>query len=225
MGLLDLLGGTLKSKIAKGDIDGLITALQHRKPTVRMQAAEALGQIGDGRAVETLIAALKDEDRYVRVYAASALGNIGDPRATDALVAALKSKDGALRVNAAGALSQIQDPRAAEPLIRALDDGERAVVDNAARTLGKLREVNAIPRLVALIGDNRSGVVLAADALKKIGDNSAVEPLIDLLKHGDWPRTKAEAAGVLGALGDVRAVGQLVEEVPCRTATPIRDST
>src|SRR5450759_2332909 len=76
---------------AKRDVKGLIKALGYQKdPAVRRAAAEALGQIGDARAVEPLIAALKDESWGVRRAAAEALGQIGDARAAEPLIAALK---------------------------------------------------------------------------------------------------------------------------------------
>lgn len=48
----------------------------------RWKAAEALGRIGDPRAVEELIGTLWDDDARVRLKAAWALGRIGDPRAS-----------------------------------------------------------------------------------------------------------------------------------------------
>ena len=51
---------------AKKDIEGLIKALKDKDSDVREEAAEALGEIGDDRAVEPLTKALKDEDSSVR---------------------------------------------------------------------------------------------------------------------------------------------------------------
>jgi len=47
----------------------------------RWKAAEALGRMGDPRAVDDLIGALWDDDSRVRLKAAWALGRIGDMRA------------------------------------------------------------------------------------------------------------------------------------------------
>jgi HEAT repeat protein len=47
----------------------------------RWKAAEALGRIGDPRAVDELISTLWDDDARVRLKAAWALGRIGDQRA------------------------------------------------------------------------------------------------------------------------------------------------
>jgi HEAT repeat protein len=52
-------------------------ALKDQDRDVRSIAAEALGKIGDDKAIDALIMALKDEDRAVRSSAAEALGQIG----------------------------------------------------------------------------------------------------------------------------------------------------
>ena len=52
---------------------------------IRRYAAEALGQLGDARAVETLIATLDDMYEHVRVAAAEGLERIGGPEAERAL--------------------------------------------------------------------------------------------------------------------------------------------
>ena len=82
---------------AKRNVKGLIKALGYQKDyKVRRDAAEALGQIGDARAVEGLTVKLKDREEIweVRVAAAEALGAIGDPTAVDSLIAVLTDKKG-----------------------------------------------------------------------------------------------------------------------------------
>jgi HEAT repeat protein len=58
-------------------VDGLIKALRDQDERVRMQAAWALGSIGDRRASDALAATLKDASPRVRRQAAWALGSIG----------------------------------------------------------------------------------------------------------------------------------------------------
>ena len=60
---------------------------------VRKEAAKALGQIGDPKAVESLIRALKDKDKLVRAEAAEALGLLKDPRAIGPIVKVLKKEE------------------------------------------------------------------------------------------------------------------------------------
>src|SRR5690606_354954 len=57
----------------------------------RLSATEALGAIGDPRAVDVLLLVLSDHTQYtsVRISAADALGAIGDPKAIDKLIGVL----------------------------------------------------------------------------------------------------------------------------------------
>jgi len=92
----------------------------YKNRAIRQAAAEALGKLGDTRAVGSLIAALQDEDIEVHHAAAWALGEIRDARAVDPLIAALQDEDVEVRRAAAWALGEIRDARAAEPLMAAL---------------------------------------------------------------------------------------------------------
>jgi ankyrin repeat protein len=67
-------------------------------------AAEALGNSHDARAVEPLIAVLKPQssatrDQLLAPVVAKSLGNLGDPRAVDPLIACLKDRDGRVQVS------------------------------------------------------------------------------------------------------------------------------
>ena len=61
---------------ASKNLKGLIEALNDKYGDFRLEAARALGNIGDSRAIEPLIEALKDEDNYVREAARAALEKI-----------------------------------------------------------------------------------------------------------------------------------------------------
>jgi HEAT repeat protein len=72
---------------AKRDVQCLIKTLAYKKDAlVRIAAAEALGNIGDARAVDGLVLALKDEDANVRSSAETALGKIGGEQTLGKLV-------------------------------------------------------------------------------------------------------------------------------------------
>ena len=62
-------------------LEVLIEKLSDDNEGTRWNAAEALGRLGDPRAVEPLIDTLWDDDARVRLKAAWALGMLGDPRA------------------------------------------------------------------------------------------------------------------------------------------------
>lgn len=62
-------------------LEHFIRMLSDDDEVSRWKSAEALGRIGDPRAVDDLISTLWDEDSRVRIKAAWALGRIGDRRA------------------------------------------------------------------------------------------------------------------------------------------------
>ena len=103
-------------------INRLIRDLRDEDSEIRRNAANALGEIGDPRAVGSLIAVLRDEDRWVRRNAARALGEIGDPGAVESLIVTLGDEDRWVRWGAVRALGEIRDPRAVEPLLASLKD-------------------------------------------------------------------------------------------------------
>jgi HEAT repeat protein len=92
---------------ARKNVKRLIKALGHQKDwSVRKGAAEALGRLGDARAVEPLVAALWNRDGSVRQAAAEALAKIGRP-ALEPLVAALRDSDAEVRRAAVEALHEL----------------------------------------------------------------------------------------------------------------------
>ena len=62
------------------DTEELIKDLKHKDSSVRQNAAETLGIMGDEKALDSLILVLKDKDRFVRQEAIRALGRIGGAR-------------------------------------------------------------------------------------------------------------------------------------------------
>jgi len=76
--------------------EALQTAARNSKNKfVRHDAIEALGALGDARAVECLVHILQDtaEDWGLRIFAARALGDIGDQRAVDPLITSIEDKN------------------------------------------------------------------------------------------------------------------------------------
>ena len=58
-------------------VDALIAAAKDKNADVRRRVINALGEIGDERALDTLTQALKDEDAAIRRSAAMAIAEIG----------------------------------------------------------------------------------------------------------------------------------------------------
>ena len=75
----DRVRGAIKAalvEIGTPAVQPLVAALKDEMWGVRMQAAFALGDIGDAQAVESLKAALNDEQEFVRMAAKMALEKI-----------------------------------------------------------------------------------------------------------------------------------------------------
>ncbi|MFC2076777.1 HEAT repeat domain-containing protein, partial [candidate division KSB1 bacterium] len=126
------------------------------EPTVRREAAIALGKFGAGikEAADALIRALTDKSRRVRAQAARAQGRLGDPKAVT-------------------------------PLIHALDDSYWSVRSNAFNSLVSLGPV-ALPGLIeafeTLSGDTRLKVL---EVIAEMGQPGAIEPLQGMLKPAE----------------------------------------
>ena len=83
---LDVTPATGTGPVAE-EICGALSDVLHDGVDIhRCLAAQALGRIGDGRAVEPLIAALLDEDEDVRTDVAEALSTLADPKAARQLM-------------------------------------------------------------------------------------------------------------------------------------------
>ncbi|MCW4032078.1 MAG: HEAT repeat domain-containing protein [Candidatus Bathyarchaeota archaeon] len=191
----------------KNDVEGLIRASQTEKDyEIRARAAGALGNIGDPRAVEPLSKGLKDTYYPVRVEVANALGKIRDPRVVEPLLGALTDQDINVKEKAWDALQKSCDARDINSLIEALHNSETR--DYAARILGKIGKP-AVESLIRALENNEYFVrVSVIEQLGRIGDERAVDPLIELLRDQDLMTLAVEA---LGRIGDERAVDPLVK--------------
>jgi hypothetical protein len=101
------LSGDVKYVFDQEKAETLLQDLKYGVEPDRLRAAEALGVIGDDRAVEPLIQALKDKDWKIRASAAKALGKMGDERALKPLFQTLNDENNRVRRYAEFALIKI----------------------------------------------------------------------------------------------------------------------
>jgi HEAT repeat protein len=187
-----------------GDVGELLQQLADKNRHVRQEAARALGEMSDRRAVPHLIQALGDKYTKVREAAAAALGRIGDERAAPHLVQAFGDQSVRVRSEAVKALSQIG--RAAVPhLSQALDDQRWKVRERAVLALGRIGDPSALPHLVQALNDSKNAVrTAAASALGQLGDKRAVPHLVQALgSKGKSHWWAGQALGRLGALPEL----------------------
>jgi len=141
---------------------------------------EALGEIGDKRAVSVLEQAVKTSDKFVEVEAAYALARLGRKEMLTKLTENLKSDPGAEKV---GLL--------------------------AAYYLAKLDRAAGLDHLVGLMKRTDGGyAALAAEVLGKSENPRAVLPLVEAAKSED-SSLRLSVARSLGRLGGARALSAL----------------
>ncbi len=203
----------------------------------RMKAAPALGKIGGANAVEPLIEALRDVDDVVSENAASALGEIGDKRAIEPLIKTSKDADTNARVRMAAedALGKIGGEKAVGALIEVLGTENKTVLDElldedyqethdvylkmysaAKRINNKMLSSEKRQILNVVIAKLRVEDAFvrrnAAEALGRIGDENAVDPLKEALKEEyEDAGVRRNAAEALGRIGAKEAVDGLIE--------------
>jgi len=205
---------------AKRDVDGLIKELKYDEKYSggdyeRNAAAEALGQIGDERAVEPLIAAL-NEYRGPRIAAANALGQFRNERALKALIHTYYSestntntftKNPSLVSVAESALVQVSKKLGVEaiPLIIA------NYLELGARKALVLMGDDAVALLIPYLKNEDKHIRLrTARLLAEARDVRAVEPLLAVLMEDKERDVRRDVVDALGEIGDVRAVEPLL---------------
>ena len=189
-------------------------------PTARQQlrltkaAVEALGAMGDRRAVPALMGALlmtsaRGGDCFAE--ARVALCRMG-PAATPALIAALQGKDPVLQGQA-----------------RRLGLDRAEVTTRIAAVLGDIRAPDAVPALLELLranarpttGSQLAMAEAAAGALGRVADPRAEQPLLTLLANSQAPeRLRIQTITALTDMGSRHSLPQLL-----RLASPGDDGS
>ncbi|MFM6406832.1 MAG: NACHT domain-containing protein, partial [Microcystis sp.] len=115
---VELLGLTKSNEV----VNELNQALKDSDSDVRMNAVEALVEIGSETAIPRLLKTLEHPNKYIRREAAEALGNIGTETAIPGLLKAFEDSDDDVRREAAEALAKIGSETAIPGLLKALED-------------------------------------------------------------------------------------------------------
>ena len=189
----------------------LIKALKDKDHNVRLSAANALGRIGDEKAVGPLIIALQDRRLIVVTEVTKALVKIGDTRVKEIaikhLIQILKIYDAIAKSLTIQTLASIGEP-AVEPLIQALEDENLFVRWGAASALGLIGDTRAVNPLVQVLNDKKKIVGVAAkDALERLDKLKEVEE-----KYRDIIRKKPNLAEPHCNLGTLLELSNRIEE-------------
>jgi len=122
--------------------------------TVKVAAARALGQIGDGRALPALRKALRDNNPYVIAEAAKALGLFKDIEAISGLVKAIQDGQRHEDIAVDEAISALEsigiaDPKAIDALTKLQNDRRTnsIIAEHARKVIEKLSKLPVTPRV------------------------------------------------------------------------------
>jgi len=174
--------GKTKSPAA---VEPLLSALFNDADTaVKEDAIRALGQIGDGRALEFLIHVMKEPG--LRPLAVEALGLIGDRRAVPVLIKVLEGDD---------------RPERSRIVVGCGDkwDEEMATRGAAVRALGQIGDEQAIPSLVKALQDTVTRPDAAA-ALTRFG-SKVIAPLLNLMTQESDENLRFHVKDTLAKVG------------------------
>ena len=159
---------------------------------------------------ERLIEALSAKNCIVRVAAAESLGSKGDKSAIKPLFELLRDEDDSVRWRAAESLEVLLDGSNVD-LIRSGMRDENGWVRFWSTYLAGTCELagDMVPELIAALEDENQEVrAIAAQSLELVGDDRAIEPLLDAMRD-DWRGARINIFGALRKL--IAANGESVD--------------
>ena len=167
---LSLLNSALQV-LALTDVDTfspLVEFLNDPDPDLRLQAALALGEQRDQRAVAPLMETLKDPDANVRYHVIEALGKLRAIESAEVLASIAATRDFFLAFPALESLMQIGDARVVSRIVPLLDD--ELLSEPAAVALGKLGDEKAVDPLVNELNTTPQLAQVVAESLTTLYD-------------------------------------------------------
>lgn len=186
--LRKIIAGELEGEKEEG-LEALIKALNSDNPGVETYSEIALMETkkAGGSAEnesEQLIKALDSENGCIRIAAALALGEMKEERAVDEMLPILGQDYAVVRSSVAFSLGKIGDEKAVERLLQELKHSSNEWTRScAALALGEIGKERASTLLIQRLRDTEKDVRYSSIlALGLIGDEKAVDPLLEILE-------------------------------------------
>jgi len=200
--------GKLKEQ---GNVRGLIKALKNKDDDIKHDAAGALGQMKENKAVRSLIQIFAKEGSYrLRGRAAYSLGMIGHSDAIEPLSRALNGSEWLTgKQMIIDALGMIGHKEAIQPLAQFLHGTVTSSEYNVAGiAISKYGEAAVDPLVEVLKNENSAGRQAAVTALRRIGGDKAEKGVLIAVEDSDMA-VRAQAAMALGDFGSSTAIEAL----------------
>jgi hypothetical protein len=156
---------------------------------LRRYACDALGKIGDERAVPVLKEAYRANDTWLRAYAVYALSQFDDPETGDFLMRALRDSFWRVRVSAAKGLADLGLGDAVPILTyKAERDPVTQVRVEAAKALAAIDSAEATTNLEELVSEPRTPLSLRVESIQALveSDLKAHLPFVMDTIAADW---------------------------------------
>lgn len=192
---------------------------------IRIAAIQALGRMGDDRAIVPLMSVLgnQKENYRLRLSAAESLGRLGDAQALNPLINIVQDEHESsqyLKESAVKALGMLGDLRALDPLLEMFDSKKgiknkfNFLKEQIIEAIGRLgsNENRALKALMEALEDEAACIRLSAvESLAEIGDPSCIEALKLRLLDADDDVAIA-AVNTLFQLGGEALIREILEE-------------
>jgi HEAT repeat protein len=213
---LRLEGITALRRVAQFDTtarDTIRNMLYDSNPRVRMEATDALGDLGDRDAAPLMAQMLSDADPNVRREAIDFFADWGHKESSALIARMLSDPDAGVRREAVVALGTLGASDADSSISQLLSDSSDAVRQQAADVLGRLKVRNASPALLQALNDSNGEVRGEAIAsLGEIGATEAIPYLRDMYQR-DSGRDRIRLVIALRSLGDEQPFRQEVQRL------------
>lgn len=195
----------MRSNLAVADRDAPRAALQDLlgdpDVTVRMMAARALGELGDGASLIRLVGSMSDVDWRVRVNCLRAAAKLKGDAALAMVRQGLGDSSPLVRQQAIEALGALGDPRGKDLLTPLLMDDSVPATLRASAVLayGQLEGENSFSTLMSFVGGDSVWVRSAAvTALGRLQSDDALRQLLFMAESETDPRVMAALADAIG---------------------------
>ncbi len=184
-------------------VPSLAAATSSPNVAVRIEAASALGGIGNATALSAISRSLGDKSADVRMAAATALGTSGNKSAVPLLIASLSDSSGLVAGAASNSL-HLLGAQAVPALIQTLASANQTAAFYASQSLQHIGP-STVPALIAAASSSAPDLekTWVAVTLGTIRDNHAKDALTTLALTAFSPRTRWAASQALQQIGSV----------------------
>lgn len=180
---------------------------------VRMEATDALGDLGDREAAPLVAEMLSDSDPGVRREAIDSFADWGHREAAPLISRMLNDPDANVRREAIVALGTLGASEAAAEIAQLLSDSSDRVREQAADALGRLKAGQGTAALLQALSDSNDEV--RGEAIASLGEIGAVQalPYLRDMYNRDPGRHRIRLVTALRSLGDAEPFRQEVQRL------------